>query len=94
MIGNKKERWLELCEQAAVEQDPEKLLELTREINRLLQEKECRLKQDNSFRRSSSNESAMAFFSERMPECAPKGLTPADIIGEAIYQQQRFRVGN
>jgi hypothetical protein len=37
------ERWMELCAQAAVEQDHEKLLELTREINRLLGEKEQRL---------------------------------------------------
>ena len=38
-----KERWLELCQQAAVEQDPKKLMELVAEINRLLQEKEQRL---------------------------------------------------
>ncbi len=39
-----KERWMELCEKAAVEQDPERLLELVQEINRLLEEKEQRLK--------------------------------------------------
>jgi hypothetical protein len=39
-----KERWLKLCELAAVEQDPEKLLELVREINRLLREREESLK--------------------------------------------------
>ena len=39
MIGNTKERWRELCEQASVEQDPDKLLELVREINQLLEEK-------------------------------------------------------
>ncbi len=39
-----KESWLKLCEQAAVEQDPKKLMELVTEINRLLQEKEQRLK--------------------------------------------------
>ena len=33
-----------LCEQAAVEQDPEKLHKLVTEINRLLEEKEARLK--------------------------------------------------
>lgn len=38
-----KERWLELCQQAAVEQDPKKLMELVEEINRLLAEKEQRL---------------------------------------------------
>ena len=43
MRGETKERWLELCEQAAVEQDREKLLQLMREISRLLEEKEERL---------------------------------------------------
>ena len=43
MIGNTKERWRELCEQASVEQDPDKLLELVREINQLLDEKRTRL---------------------------------------------------
>jgi hypothetical protein len=35
---------MQLCERAASEQDPEKLMELVREINRLLEEKERRLK--------------------------------------------------
>jgi hypothetical protein len=43
MQGERKEKWRELCEQAAIEQDPTRLLELTREINRLLEEKEQRL---------------------------------------------------
>jgi len=43
MQGEKKERWFELCAQAAVEQDPKKMLELVQEINRLLAEKERRL---------------------------------------------------
>lgn len=34
---------MELCEQAAVEQDPKKLLKLVREINRMLEEKRARL---------------------------------------------------
>ncbi len=38
------ERWMELCALAAEEQDSDKLLELTREINKLLAEKEQRLK--------------------------------------------------
>jgi len=38
-----KERWQELCEQASKEQDTKKLLELTQEIHRLLQEKNERL---------------------------------------------------
>jgi hypothetical protein len=43
VIGNTKERWRELCEQASVEQDAEKLLELVKEINQLLEEKRTRL---------------------------------------------------
>ena len=43
MQGPTRERWQELCAQAAEEQDPEKLLELVKEINRLLEEKEQRL---------------------------------------------------
>jgi len=38
------EKWMELCEQAATEQDPEKLMELISQINRLLEAKERRLK--------------------------------------------------
>jgi hypothetical protein len=38
-----KERWQELCEQAAVEQDSGKLLALVQEINRLLDEKRNQL---------------------------------------------------
>jgi hypothetical protein len=38
-----KEQWHKLCERAAYEQDPDKLLELVSEINRLLEEKEQRL---------------------------------------------------
>jgi hypothetical protein len=44
MQGKKQERWMELCAQAAVEQDTEKLHALMEEIDRLLQEKEDRLK--------------------------------------------------
>ena len=43
MQGANKERWRELCEQAAVEQDPKRLLELTKEINDLLLGKQHRL---------------------------------------------------
>ena len=43
MQGKNKERWLELCEKAAVEQDGDKLVEQVAEINRLLVEKETRL---------------------------------------------------
>jgi len=39
-----REQWLKLCERAANEQDPEKLLILVKKINRLLVEKEETLK--------------------------------------------------
>ena len=42
MIGKDKEYWRQLCEQAANEQDPEKLLQLAKEIVRILDEKEER----------------------------------------------------
>ena len=44
MKGEKKEIWMQLCERAVIEQDPDKLMELIKEINRLLEEKERRLK--------------------------------------------------
>ena len=43
MKGETRERWQQLCAQAADEQDPQMLLELVKEINRLLEEKERRL---------------------------------------------------
>lgn len=43
MQGENAERWKQLCAQAAVEQDPKKLLELVKEINRLLDQKQRRL---------------------------------------------------
>lgn len=43
MQGEQKERWMQLCALAAVEQDPAKLIALVKEINRLLEEKERRL---------------------------------------------------
>jgi hypothetical protein len=36
MQGKTRERWQELCEQAAKEQDPAKMLLIVEEINRLL----------------------------------------------------------
>jgi hypothetical protein len=43
MIGLNEERWREVCEQVAVEQNPKNLVELTTEIYRLLEEKRRRL---------------------------------------------------
>jgi hypothetical protein len=43
MQGEKKERWMELAEQVANEQDPQKFDDLVAELNRLLAEKDNRL---------------------------------------------------
>jgi hypothetical protein len=43
-LESKKHEWLALCEQAAVEPDPEKLLALCRQIYVLLEEREQALK--------------------------------------------------
>jgi hypothetical protein len=45
MRGERAERWRKLCELAVVEQDPEKLTALVEEINKLLEEKEKRLRE-------------------------------------------------
>ena len=44
------ERWKQLCELAAKEQNPKKLIELTREINELLSSKRKRLEQTEANR--------------------------------------------
>ena len=41
-----REEWMKLCEQAAAEQDTERLLELIGKINQMLDEKEMRLKRE------------------------------------------------
>lgn len=46
MKGKTKEHWMELCEQAACEQDPDRLIELVQEIDQMLAEKETRLKRE------------------------------------------------
>lgn len=43
MQGKTRERWEELCEQAANERDPAKMLEIVAEINRLLDAKYDRI---------------------------------------------------
>jgi hypothetical protein len=40
-----KQRWLEVCVHAAIEEDPDRLKELAREINRIISEEELRLRQ-------------------------------------------------
>jgi len=44
MQGKVKEEWVQMCEQAAIEQNSEKLMALVTEINRMLDDKEQRLK--------------------------------------------------
>jgi hypothetical protein len=44
MKGEKRERWLRLCVEAADEQDANRLLELVSQINHLLRDKEIRLR--------------------------------------------------
>ena len=50
MQGKVKESWMQLCEQAAVEQDPRRLLELVQQINQMLEEKDQRLERERSAR--------------------------------------------
>ena len=47
MQGETREKWKVLCEQAAVEQDQVKLMQLIQEITSLLDEKEKRLQKQN-----------------------------------------------
>lgn len=48
MIGKNKEKWERLCAEAAVEQDSARLLKLVQEINQMLDDKEHRLKREES----------------------------------------------
>jgi hypothetical protein len=43
MQEKNRERWQQLCERATLEQDPEKLLSLVEEINKLLPDKYRRI---------------------------------------------------
>ena len=46
MKDKQKEHWIYLCERALNEQNPECLMQLVSEIDRLLEERELRLKKD------------------------------------------------
>lgn len=50
------EEWKKLCEQAAVEQDPRKLLELTQKINDLLLGKQHRLEGETSMHKAKGSD--------------------------------------
>ncbi len=56
MDPEKKDRWIQLCELASKEQNPETLLQLVQEINRLLDERDQTLKMVRN--NSSTTESA------------------------------------
>jgi hypothetical protein len=45
MANDDEKHWRELCEQAAIETDHDKLVELADKINHLLEERENRLRQ-------------------------------------------------
>ena len=45
MNDKMEERWFQLCEQASVEQDPDRLLKLVHEITHMLDEKNQRVQQ-------------------------------------------------
>jgi hypothetical protein len=57
MQGKTRERWEELCEQAANEQDPARMLEIVAEINRLLDAKYDRVSRKGSAPLKDSSES-------------------------------------
>lgn len=50
MQGQTAEQWQKLCEQAAIEQDHDKLLKLIEQITRLLEQKENRLRHTSQAR--------------------------------------------
>jgi hypothetical protein len=50
MQGKAKERWIELCEQAAVEHDANKLLKLIQEIGILMERNQARRMSGDSSR--------------------------------------------
>jgi hypothetical protein len=50
MQGKVKEKWIELCEQIAIEQEPARMIVLVRELNRMLDEKEERLQRERAAR--------------------------------------------
>lgn len=47
MQGTTLERWQQLCQEAAHEEDPERLMKLVEEINHLLDEKDHRLQEQS-----------------------------------------------
>jgi len=75
VIGKNKERWEELCELATKEQDPQKLIELMKEIDRLLEIKLNRLKPAPAQRVPASHLSTNRCFSSK--KVVPSPADPA-----------------
>jgi hypothetical protein len=53
--GDKLELWQTLCAQAAAEQDAEKLMELVKEIDRLLGEKQDRFNRERAAKQTNTS---------------------------------------
>jgi hypothetical protein len=53
MQAHQRQRWLELCAQAAMQEDPDHLAELAQEIARLLEDEVQRLRQNQPIRLAS-----------------------------------------
>jgi hypothetical protein len=87
MKGEVKERWMELCEQAANEQDSQKLLELTKEIDRLLTEKEARLKTPDRVRDSHATSEFVRAAKER---ATVSGSSVSETSKSACARSARF----
>jgi hypothetical protein len=52
--GEAEERWQKLCEEAAIEQNSERLIDLIREICQMLEDKEGRLQQKRKLEETSA----------------------------------------
>ena len=56
MQGETKEHWVDVCERAATEQDPERLMMLIKELNDLLTQKQERLQKNRPRSKSERSE--------------------------------------
>ena len=73
MQGKTRERWQELCEQAAKEQDPSKMLEIVEEINRLLAVKYDRISHSNGAPPKTSKQASHPGTTTPLPSSAMLG---------------------
>jgi hypothetical protein len=66
MKGETRERWDKLCQLAAEEQNPEELMRLVTEINRLLEQKEKRLMAQQGQSNEAKNEPTLVLCKLRL----------------------------